>query len=87
VREVSQLPPDDLLAIDEALQSLEQCDRQKAEVVKLRFFGGFSIPETAELMGISDATVKRHWTFARAWLFADLRDGVSDAPNGSTRPK
>jgi RNA polymerase sigma factor (TIGR02999 family) len=64
---------DDLLALDEAMQRLATEDRQAAEVVKLRYFGGLSIEETASVMGISVRTVNRHWTFARAWLFRQLR--------------
>jgi len=60
--------PPELLALDEALTHLERHDPRKAEVVKLRFFAGFSIVETAELLGISPATVKLDWAYARAWL-------------------
>jgi len=74
IREPTELPPAELLALDEALEELAQRDSARAQVVKLRFYAGFSIPETADLLHISPATVKRHWTFARAWLFAYLQD-------------
>jgi RNA polymerase sigma factor (TIGR02999 family) len=62
----------DLLALDEALNELGQMDPQQARVVELRFFGGLSIEETAEVVGISQATVKRDWATARAWLHREL---------------
>ncbi len=60
--------PGDVVAVHEALTELEKLDERKARIVELRYFGGFEIEETAELVGISPATVKREWTFARAWL-------------------
>jgi RNA polymerase sigma factor (TIGR02999 family) len=65
-------PDEDLLAIDEALTRLTSHDPAKAEVVKLRFFGGLTMPEIARSLGISLATTERHWTFARTWLYAEL---------------
>ncbi|MBI3469545.1 MAG: sigma-70 family RNA polymerase sigma factor [Planctomycetes bacterium] len=62
----------DLLALDEALQKLEAQHSQKAQVVKLRFFAGCSLEETAAMLGISRATTERHWVYARAWLFGQL---------------
>ena len=62
----------DLVALDEALQRLEAIDAEQARLVELRFFGGLTIEETAEAMNISPATVKRHWTVARAWLAREL---------------
>src|SRR5436305_13999627 len=67
-------PPDDLLALDEALTRLAARDPAKAEVVKLRYFAGMTVPEAAACLGISVATGERHWAFARAWLFAALND-------------
>ena len=58
----------DLVALDEALQELAKLDPQQSRIVELRFFGGLSIEETARVLGISPATVKRHWTTARVWL-------------------
>jgi RNA polymerase sigma factor (TIGR02999 family) len=65
-------PPDHLLALDEALNKLAAEDPLKAELVKLRFFAGLSVAEAGKLLGISERTVKRHWAFARAWLFQEL---------------
>jgi RNA polymerase sigma factor (TIGR02999 family) len=58
----------ELLALDDALNELAELDPQQSRVVELRAFGGLSIEETAEVMGISPATVKRYWSFSRAWL-------------------
>jgi RNA polymerase sigma factor (TIGR02999 family) len=58
----------DLLALDEALAELAGLDEQQARIVELRAFGGLSVEETAEALGVSPATVKRHWIFALAWL-------------------
>jgi RNA polymerase sigma factor (TIGR02999 family) len=66
------LPAIDLLALDEALLQLEQDEPDKAELVKLRFFAGLSIDEAAETLGISRATAKRYWIYARAWLFGQI---------------
>src|SRR5437660_62203 len=64
--------PVDLLALDDALQKLETQHPQKAQVVKLRFFAGCTLEETAQLLGVSRATAQRHWAYARAWLFGKL---------------
>ena len=63
---------EDYLSIDNALKKLEQFDTRQSEVVELRFFGGLSVGETAEVMGISEKTVKREWAMARAWLLGEL---------------
>ena len=62
----------ELLALDEALSSLSQIDARKGRVVELRYFGGLSVEETSEVMGISPKTVERDWKMAKAWLFAAL---------------
>jgi RNA polymerase sigma factor (TIGR02999 family) len=62
----------DLSAIDSALARLEQLDPDQARLVELRFFGGLTIEETAEVMGVSPATIKREWSLARAWLRREL---------------
>lgn len=62
----------DLDGLDLALLKLEQIDPDKARLVDLRFFGGLSVDQTAEVMGIGTATVKRHWSVARAWLFREM---------------
>jgi RNA polymerase sigma factor (TIGR02999 family) len=61
---------DQLLAVNEALDQLAALDKPKAELVKLRYFVGLSIEEAAAVLGISEATAKRWWVYARAWLFA-----------------
>lgn len=66
-------PSEALLAIDEALVRLEQENPDCAKLVKLRFFAGLTIEETAEALNTSPSTVKRKWTFARAWLFHQLQ--------------
>jgi RNA polymerase sigma factor (TIGR02999 family) len=64
--------PADLLALDEALQKLEELHPEKAQVVKLRFFAGRSLEEIAQALGIARATAQRHWVWARAWLYGQL---------------
>lgn len=66
--------PDRLLALDDAFRRLEQQDPEAADVVRLRFFAGLSVEETAQATGLSERTVKREWAFARAWLYDALRD-------------
>jgi RNA polymerase sigma factor (TIGR02999 family) len=66
---------EDLLALDEALQQLESEQAPKARLVKLRYFAGLSLPEAAEALGISLATAKRYWVFARSWLYGKLHGG------------
>lgn len=63
---------DDVLAISEALEKLAREEPEKAELVKLRYFAGLTLPEIAELLGISRATASRHWTYAKAWLFDEI---------------
>ena len=63
---------DEVLAVDEALERLAAVDERQAQLIVLRYFAGFSIEETAELLGISPATAKRDWAFARAWLQKEL---------------
>jgi RNA polymerase sigma factor (TIGR02999 family) len=62
----------DVLALDTALEKLAALDAQQAKIVELRYFGGLTVEETAEALGISPATVKRHWTLARAFLKREL---------------
>ena len=69
------LPPsDDLLALDEALTRLAALNPLRAEVVKLRFFAGLTMPEVAQALDISLATAERYWTYSRLWLHAELTD-------------
>jgi RNA polymerase sigma factor (TIGR02999 family) len=70
---------DEILAVDEALERLQQLDAAKAELVKLRYFGGLTIPEAAQALGISTTTANRYWAFARAWLHEELAAGGSSA--------
>jgi RNA polymerase sigma factor (TIGR02999 family) len=70
---VSKEQAADVIVLDEALTRLSQVDAQHARVVELRFFGGLSIEETAEVLEVSPATVKRNWNVAKAWLARDLR--------------
>ena len=62
----------DIVALDDALKSLATMDAQQSRVVELKFFGGLSVEDTAEVLGVSASTVKRDWTTARAWLFREL---------------
>lgn len=73
--------PVDLLALDEALNKLAVEAPMRAELVKLRFFAGLTMPEAAKALGISLATAERYWTFARTWLYAELCDAES-SPEG-----
>lgn len=67
------LDDDDVLALDEVLPRLEALDARTADVVRLRYFVGLSVEETANALRVSERTVKREWAFARAWLFRALR--------------
>lgn len=62
----------ELVALDEALKRLSKFDQRKSRVVELRFFGGLSVKEAAEVLGISENTVKRDWSTARAWLYREV---------------
>ena len=66
----------DLIALDDALKGLATLDPQQSQIVELRFFGGLSIEETSQVLGISPATVKRHWATARAWLHREMSKDV-----------
>jgi RNA polymerase sigma factor (TIGR02999 family) len=65
-------PTEDVVALDEALDKLAVKHPEKAELVKLRYFAGFTVPEAAHTLGISTSTADRYWTYARAWLFREL---------------
>lgn len=65
---------DQLIALHEALERLAAHDAVKAELVKLRFFAGLTLPEAAETLKLSEPTAKRHWAYARAWLFREMRE-------------
>jgi RNA polymerase sigma factor (TIGR02999 family) len=64
--------PEETLAVDMAIERLRELDPQQSQVVEMRYFGGLSVEETAEVLGISGRTVKRHWALAKAWLHAEL---------------
>jgi RNA polymerase sigma factor (TIGR02999 family) len=70
-----QAPPDELIALDEALTKLGEEDPAKADLVKLRYFAGLTLEQAAEMLGISRATADRHWSYARAWLFDQINKG------------
>jgi RNA polymerase sigma factor (TIGR02999 family) len=74
----TRLPPDDLLALDEALQPLEQLEPVKARLVTLRYFAGMTIEQAAEALNISRVTAHRYWTFARAWLHQQMTGGLPE---------
>jgi RNA polymerase sigma factor (TIGR02999 family) len=63
----------ELLALNEALEELAKFDSQKSKIVELRYFGGLSVAETAQVLGVSEITVKRHWRVAKAWLYNKLK--------------
>jgi RNA polymerase sigma factor (TIGR02999 family) len=72
---VSKGRSSEVIAVDDALKSLEAWDRRKAQIVEMRFFGGLSIEETAEVMNLSPTTVQREWRSAKAWLHRAISDG------------
>ncbi len=67
--------PVDIVALDDALSRLATESETEARIVELRFFGGLSVMDIAKVLAISDRTVRRHWNFAKAWLFRELGDG------------
>ena len=71
---------DELVKLDEALEHLSKLDARQSRIVELRFFGGLSVEETAEFLGISPKTVKRDWSVAKAWLHGELRQMNGDVP-------
>ncbi len=68
----------DLVALDDAMNGLARIDPRKVQVVEMRFFGGLSVEETAEVLKVSPVTVKRDWRAARAWLYRELTSGTDD---------
>jgi RNA polymerase sigma-70 factor, ECF subfamily len=71
---------EDLVVLDDALQALTRFDSRKAQVVELRFFGGLTVEQTAEVLKVSPITVMRDWSTARAWLYREMK---GEAPDGS----
>jgi RNA polymerase sigma factor (sigma-70 family) len=76
---VDSEPASDLVALDDAMNSLARLDLRKVQVVEMRFFGGLSVEETAEVLGVSPATVARDWSTAKAWLYREMTGGAVDA--------
>jgi RNA polymerase sigma factor (TIGR02999 family) len=70
----------DLVALDDAMNALARIDPRKARVVEMRFFGGLSVEETAEVLKVSTVTVKRDWRAARTWLYRELTGTTNDEP-------
>ena len=68
----------DLLALDEALERLAALDPRKARVIEMRFFGGLSVQESAEVLNVSEVTVRRDWQFAKTWLLREISGGKGD---------
>jgi RNA polymerase sigma factor (sigma-70 family) len=75
---VTEEQSDELLALNEALEQLAELDVRQSRVVELRFFGGLTVEETAEALGIAPKTVKRDWSVARAWLYRAVKNGCRD---------
>jgi RNA polymerase sigma-70 factor (ECF subfamily) len=75
---VSGSEPTDLVALDDAMNALAVINPRKVQVVEMRFFGGLSVEETAEVLKVSPVTVMRDWSAAKAWLYRELRGGVGD---------
>jgi RNA polymerase sigma factor (TIGR02999 family) len=76
--DVSSARARELIALDDALQVLASVDARRAQVIELRFFGGLSVEETAEVLRVSPDTVLRDWRLARAWLLSELSGGHVD---------
>lgn len=74
IASAANLPPEDLLAVDEALTKLARVNPSKAELVRLRFYAGMSVPEAAKLLGVSTATAERYWAYARSWLYCEMTE-------------
>ena len=76
---VSPQQDEDIVALDDALRQLASVDSRKSQVVELRFFGGLSVEETAEVLKISRETVIRDWKFAKVWLLRELSSEKTDS--------
>jgi RNA polymerase sigma factor (sigma-70 family) len=83
---ICQQQPVDMILLDVALDKLAALDQDQARLVELRFFGGLSVEETAEVMGTSPATVKRSWSSARAFLHREISGGSVDARTVGANP-
>ncbi len=70
-----EAPSDDLIALDEALEKLSRKDQVKSDLVKLRYFAGITLVQAANILKLSQRTAKRHWAYARAWLYREITRG------------
>jgi RNA polymerase sigma factor (TIGR02999 family) len=68
-----ETPSEEMIALDEALAKLESTDKQKADLVKLRYFAGLTLDQAAGILGLSKSMAKRHWTYIRAWLYRQIK--------------
>ena len=75
---MSETRSQELLDLDEALEKLAVQDARKSQIVELRYFGGMTVEETAEFLKLSQRTVERQWTLAKAWLYRALSGGETD---------
>src|ERR1043165_41535 len=80
-------PGGDLVALDDALNALARLDPRKVQIIEMRFFGGLSVEDTAEVLKVSPATVRRDWSIAKFWLYRELGGGIGDGfqPVDATR--
>jgi RNA polymerase sigma factor (TIGR02999 family) len=76
LKQVIPVETEELLALDEALRSLASIDQMASRIVELRFFGGLSTQEIAEILSLSPSTVDRNWSYARSWLRRELKTGT-----------
>ena len=83
---VSAGPNRDLVSLDGALHALASFDKRKARVVEMRFFGGLSVEETAEVIGVSPQTILRDWKLAKAWLLREMKRGEGATPTSVATP-
>ena len=72
---IQEARPEEIMSVDAAIRRLEERDSRMARIVRLRFFAGLSVEDTAETLGLSDRTVRREWALARAWLHRELGEG------------
>jgi RNA polymerase sigma factor (TIGR02999 family) len=84
---VTEEPGHDLVALDDALQTLATVDERKSRMIELRFFGGLSVEETASVLRVSPDTVKRDWRFAKAWLMRELRGEEGKGEEGKAEDR